>query len=305
MGSNPSFNPSVFTGSITQKAYDEKFGANSGDPLLNRAIQSVGPTGSNYKPITAVAALESGKWGISQVFDDTGKYCVGSGAAQQCRQNSGGAADGAVNLVQAIKVSDDNFFYNLGVRTNANPTRFPNGGPLQQWSRKFGIGRNPGIDLPNAESGTLPDPRWRNERNKLESQCDTATVVPVHERGTLLQLASDEGLPPQVATPPGVAGSPTAPTARGPKATTRAWRSARATSRCHRCNWRWPTRRSPTGARRHPAYRVEHRERRRHRAAEGRPRHRSATCTSTRSISTPFVRACARPPRNPAAPPMM
>ena len=92
MGSNPSFNPSVFTGPITQKAYDEKFGANSGDPLLNRAIQSVGPTGSNYKPITAVAALESGKWGINQVFDDTGKYCVGSGASQQCRQNSGGAS---------------------------------------------------------------------------------------------------------------------------------------------------------------------------------------------------------------------
>ena len=173
MGSNPSFNPSVFTGPITQKAYDEKFGANSGDPLLNRAIQSVGPTGSNYKPITAVAALESGKWGINQVFDDTGKYCVGSGAGQQCRQNSGGASYGAVNMVQAIKVSDDNFFYNLGVRTNANPTQFPKGGPLQEWSRKFGIGRNPGIDLPNAESGTLPDPKWRNERNKLEAQCDT------------------------------------------------------------------------------------------------------------------------------------
>jgi penicillin-binding protein 2 len=175
MGSDPSFNPSVFTGPITQKAYDEKFGANSGDPLLNRAIQSVGPTGSNYKPITAVAALESGKWGVNQVFDDTGKYCVGSGASQQCRQNSGGATYGAVDMIQAIKVSDDNFFYNLGVRTNANPTQFPNGGPLQDWSRKFGIGSNPGIDLPGAESGTLPDPRWRNERNRLEAECETAT----------------------------------------------------------------------------------------------------------------------------------
>jgi len=184
MGSNPSFDPSVFTGQITQKAYDEKFGANSGDPLLNRAIQSVGPTGSNYKPITAVAALESGKWGLNQVFDDTGKYCVGSGAAQQCRQNSGGAAYGPVNIVQAIKVSDDNFFYNLGVRTNANPVQFPNGGPLQQWSRAFGIGRNPGIDLPGAESGTLPDPRWRNERNKLEYECDTATGAYRYTNGT-------------------------------------------------------------------------------------------------------------------------
>jgi penicillin-binding protein 2 len=193
MGSNPSFNPSAFTGPITQKAYDQKFGANSGDPLLNRAIQSVGPTGSNYKPITAVAALQSSKWGINQVFDDTGKYCVGSGASQQCRQNSGGAAYGAVNLVQAIKVSDDNFFYNLGVRTNANPTQFPNGGPLQTWSRAFGIGRNPGIDLPGALSGTLPDPRWRDTRNKLEAECDTATGVYRYTNGSKLSAKKRPG----------------------------------------------------------------------------------------------------------------
>jgi penicillin-binding protein 2 len=81
-----------------------------------------------------------------------------------------------VDLVNAIRVSSDTFFYNLGARTNvANPVAHPQGGPLQQWARKFGIGQKTGIDLPGEDAGTLPTPAWRAERNKLESECDSAT----------------------------------------------------------------------------------------------------------------------------------
>ncbi|HEX5191236.1 MAG TPA: penicillin-binding transpeptidase domain-containing protein [Solirubrobacteraceae bacterium] len=173
MGSNPSFDPSVFTGPISQKQYNREFGPSANDPLFNRATQAAGPTGSTFKPITATAALQSGEWSIAQTFDDTGQYCVGSGAATQCRHNAGGAVDGVLNLVSALKVSSDDFFYHLGALLNPNnPYTHPNGGPLQQWARNFGIGRNPGIDLPDATRGTLPDPRWRNQRNRLEAQCD-------------------------------------------------------------------------------------------------------------------------------------
>ena len=169
MGSNPSFDPSVFTGPISQKQYNKDFGPNSNDPLLNRAITSTGPTGSTFKPITATAALQSGLWTVDRTFDDTGKLCIGPG---ECLQNAGGAVNGVLNLVQAIKVSDDVFFYNLGRLMNANPYTHPRGGPLQTWARKYGIGRNPHIDLPDAQDGTLPDPRWREQRNREEAQCD-------------------------------------------------------------------------------------------------------------------------------------
>jgi penicillin-binding protein 2 len=173
MGSNPSFDPSVFSPAISTKNYKRLTSASSNYPLLNRAIQSVGPTGSTFKPITATAALQSGEWSVDQTYDDTGKFCVGTGAAQECRQNSGGAANGVVNLVQAIRVSDDVFFYNLGARLNpADPYTHPNGGPLQQWARNFGISRNPGIDLPDAAKGTLPDQSWRARLNRLESECE-------------------------------------------------------------------------------------------------------------------------------------
>lgn len=176
MGSEPSFNPGIFTGNLTNREYDGLTRASSNYPLLNRAIQSAGPTGSTFKPITATAALASGEWSPDETFDDTGQYCVGSGAAQQCRHNAGHTADGVLNLPQALQVSSDDFFYHLGALLNPNdPLQHLDGGPLQEWAARYGIGRRTGIDLPDEASGTLPSPRWRVSRNKLEAECDTAT----------------------------------------------------------------------------------------------------------------------------------
>ena len=162
-------------GNLRQSSYQQLTSPGSGDPLLNRAIQSAGPVGSTFKPITATAALASGLWSVDGIFDDTGQFCVGSGAAQQCRHNSGHAVDGPLNLVAAMRVSSDDFFYNLGARTNADPLSHPNGGPLDAWAAQYGLGRRSGIDLPGEIDGTLPTPAWRADRNTLESECDRAT----------------------------------------------------------------------------------------------------------------------------------
>jgi penicillin-binding protein 2 len=167
MGSNPSFDPNVFTHPITQARYNQLFGAASNYPLLNRAMQTAGPTGSTFKPITATAALQSGAWTVGDVFDDTGQYCVSG----QCRHNAGGAVDGVLDLTQAIKVSSDDFFYNLGVLTN-DPA--PRGGALQHWAWLYGIGHPTGIDVGGEVAGTLPDAAWRTKRNRLEYECDNA-----------------------------------------------------------------------------------------------------------------------------------
>jgi penicillin-binding protein 2 len=169
MGSLPTFNPNIFTKPISQAAYEQLNNASSNYPLLNRAIQSAGPTGSTFKVITATAALESGDWNIDDSYDDTGQFCFPG--TTDCLHNSGHAAYGTVNLVQAIKVSDDIFFYNLGARTNVDT---PQGGPLQEWAKKFGIGQPTGVDLPGEVSGTRPTPAWRANRNKLESECEQA-----------------------------------------------------------------------------------------------------------------------------------
>ena len=175
MGSLPSFDPSVFTGNLSQAKYDQLTNPNSGDALLNRATQSAGPTGSTFKPITSVAALSSGEWTTGSIFDDTGTFCVGTGAATQCRHNAGHAVDGSLDLVNALRVSSDDFFYNLGARLNVDPSKAPTGGPLDQTAKQFGIGRSTDVDLPAEATGTLPSPTWRASRNRLEAECDNAT----------------------------------------------------------------------------------------------------------------------------------
>jgi penicillin-binding protein 2 len=157
MGSLPSYDPSVFNGNLTEAQCDQLTGATSGEPLLNRAIQSAGPVGSTFKAITATAPLSSGLWSTSSIFDDAGQFCVGTGAVQQCRHNSGHAVDGSLDLVSALRVSSDDFFYNLGAIINADPNTHPNGGPLDTWASEFGIGRRAGIDLPDASSAARGD----------------------------------------------------------------------------------------------------------------------------------------------------
>jgi penicillin-binding protein 2 len=174
MGSNPTYAPSLFTSPLSTAEYTAHFGPGSNDPMLNRATQAPGQTGSTFKMITATAALESGVWSPGRLFTDGGQYCFAGSTL--CLHNSGHVANGTLNIVQAIQVSDDVFFYNLGALLNADPTKHPNGGALQEWARKYGIGRKSGIDLPGELSGTLPSPRQTADLYyHQEVPCENAT----------------------------------------------------------------------------------------------------------------------------------
>ncbi len=175
MGSNPTYDPNVVDKRISQSTHDREFGPKRNDPWLNRAIQSEGPIGSVFAPITALAALQSGVWRADQTYDDTGEFCFPRSAPPDCLNNSGHAAYGVVNVARAIAVDDSVFFYNLGFRLNADPFSHPGGGALQQWARAFGIGQPTGIDLPDESTGTLPTPAYLRTLDKLEIECEHAT----------------------------------------------------------------------------------------------------------------------------------
>jgi penicillin-binding protein 2 len=172
MGSEPSFDPNIFTKPVPESVYKRLNNASSGYPLFNRAIQSAYPTGSTFKGITSTAALQSGAWTLGETYDDTGVYSNGPG---DVRHNAGHASYGVLDLTQAIKVSSDNFFYNLGRLMNSNA---PKGGALQHWARAFGMGRQTGIDLGGENAGILPSPSWRTSRNKEEKACEHKHHVP-------------------------------------------------------------------------------------------------------------------------------
>jgi penicillin-binding protein 2 len=152
LGSFPTFDPSVLTPPMTQAQVDALYRDPVSAPLTDRAISGLYPTGSTYKLITALAALESGVITTSTPIYDGGEITIG----EQTFQNSGGASFGTLSLVRALEVSSDVFFYTLG-------WKMWNTDDLQHWSHMLGIGRPTGIDLPGESEGLLPSQKWRND----------------------------------------------------------------------------------------------------------------------------------------------
>jgi penicillin-binding protein 2 len=160
MGSFPSFDPNLFAKPLRQSTFNKLNSEENGAPLVNRATAGAYPTGSTFKLITAVAAMQSGTITPDTVINDPGSIQIGNIVFQ----NAGKTAHGAVAMRQAIAVSSDVFFYRLGAQMNGI-----GGNILQKWARRLGMGRRTGVDLPEEREGLIPSPAWRDRlyRRKL------------------------------------------------------------------------------------------------------------------------------------------
>jgi penicillin-binding protein 2 len=193
IGSYPTFNPNVFAKPLTTSQYDALIGNEAGGgPLFNRATEGAYPTGSTFKPITAMAALEGGVITPSEGLG--AGSCITAGKEQFC--NAGKADYGAVGLVEALKVSSDTYFFETGERANSH------GNVIQDMAHRLGVGHETGIDLPKEFQGVVPDRKWRERRNKEELECEHRThrsscgyVAEVREWsvGDNMQLAVGQG----------------------------------------------------------------------------------------------------------------
>ncbi len=152
MASFPTFDPAELTPPLSQSQVNALYRDPVSAPLTNRAIAGLYPTGSTFKLITAIAALENGVVSVDEPINDPGQLTVGG----QTFTNAGEAANGTVSMIPALEVSSDVYFYILGLRMWDK-------GYLQQWAHKLGIGRDPGIDLPGAAKGLLPTKQWRDK----------------------------------------------------------------------------------------------------------------------------------------------
>jgi penicillin-binding protein 2 len=164
IGSYPTFNPNVFAKPLTSSQFEALIGGNEagGGPLFDRATEGAYPTGSTFKPITAMAALEGGVITPSEGLG--AGSCIEAGKEQFC--NSGKADYGAVGLVEALKVSSDTYFFETGERANSH------GNVIQDMAHRLGVGQETGIDLPKDFQGVVPDRKWRERRNKEELECE-------------------------------------------------------------------------------------------------------------------------------------
>lgn len=148
MVSRPAYDPNQFTVRISGEEW-KRLVEDPDHPLLNRAIQAQLAPGSVYKIFLSTAGLEEG------VLTPKTAFTCGGGATFYGRYfhcwRKGG--HGHVELHRAIVQSCDVFFYNAGQRLGIEK--------MAEYSHRFGLGSQTGIDLPHEEEGVMPSPEWK------------------------------------------------------------------------------------------------------------------------------------------------
>ncbi len=148
MVSRPAYDPNRFAGRIRTADWKEIL-QNPDHPLLNRAIQAQLAPGSTFKPLMALAALETG------TVDESYKVSCPGGASFygryfKCWRKGG---HGAVDLHKAIEQSCDVYFYTVGNKMGIDA--------IAKYASMAGLGQKTGIDLPHEASGVVPSSSWK------------------------------------------------------------------------------------------------------------------------------------------------
>jgi penicillin-binding protein 2 len=158
LGSNPSFDPNLFSKGIKASVYKALNSEANGAPLIDRAIAGGYPVGSTFKLITATAALQGGLITPDTPQYDPGYLKVGGVTFK----NAEGAVHGTLALRKALEVSDDVFFYKLGLQAYNTGK----GTLIQRWAARYGLGQYTGVDISGELPGLIPTPAWRNNLYK-------------------------------------------------------------------------------------------------------------------------------------------
>jgi penicillin-binding protein 2 len=148
LASKPGFDPNFFSKLITtQKEYDALF-LNPNKPLLSRAMNPYDP-GSTWKPVTAMAGMESGKFPPTTKLQT--KACITYGG--HCFPDHNGAGFGQIGYADALRFSSNTFFYQVGVGVGSRA--------LKQAANQLGFQQKTGIEIDWEESvGLVGDEDW-------------------------------------------------------------------------------------------------------------------------------------------------
>ena len=169
MVSLPSYDNNIFAEQIDEDYL--KLEADERRPLINYAIGGLYPPGSTFKMITASAALAEDVIDGDTTVVDAGpiflpnKYFPNDASQAQkfvSWNHKYGISHGAVNVVKALALSNDIFFYYMG---GGFPDQFVGLGQkrLTKWMELFGYGERTGIDLPGEAVAQVPTDQWKRQ----------------------------------------------------------------------------------------------------------------------------------------------
>src|ERR1700736_632501 len=175
----PTYDPNLFVPSISA----EKFKQLQNDPdlpLLPRAFRSAYPPGSTFKVAVGIAALETGAVHSDDLYQCVPGIQIGNLTFHNWKKGD----QGALNFVQALTQSCHTSFYQVGIRTGADP--------IIEWALKLGFGAKCGIPLRGEAEGRVPNDEYMkvtHGRKLLNGDIANLSIGQGDMQVTPLQLA--------------------------------------------------------------------------------------------------------------------
>jgi penicillin-binding protein 2 len=196
MASSPTYPPSVYSGRVTQKALaghglTAKTAVAANYPSLDRATMALYPPGSTFKPVTALAAMQTHLISPYSYLPCTGTYVSPDDKSHHPFHNWDPNVSQQMDMPTALAYSCDTYFYQLGNAFFELPK--DRGQPLQQWANLFGFGARTGVDVGPEEGGLVPTIRWRQRQYSQRRDPCCWQVDQLWKPGNSIQLAIGQG----------------------------------------------------------------------------------------------------------------
>ena len=147
LASRPSYDINVWIPSITQTDLDA-LNNDPATPMYGRAFQSKYPPASTFKPVVALAALTDGVVGPDTLINSPAVLKIGNRTFRNHSKNNAGP----INVVSALKISNNVWFYQVGIKTKAHS--------FLSMSRRLGFGSTTGLPLYGETDGLVPSDRY-------------------------------------------------------------------------------------------------------------------------------------------------
>ncbi len=149
LASYPTYNLATFNEDYASLREDKN------SPLFFRALEGTYAPGSTFKPGVAVAALQEEVIGPYSEILTKGQYTYYDANGPRCwiyADRYGRQTHGAINVSEAIQVSCNYFFYDIGRQLTISR--------ITKYCEVYGLGQSTGIELPE-KTGILAGPAHR------------------------------------------------------------------------------------------------------------------------------------------------
>jgi penicillin-binding protein 2 len=184
LASWPTYDPNIFIPTISAERF-KRLQDDPDIPLLPRAFRSSYPPGSTFKVAVGIAALESGAVRPNDEYECVPAIEIGNLTFHNWKKGD----RGAMNFVQALTESCDTWFYQVGIKTGAEP--------IIDWALNLGFGAKCGIPLRGEVEGRVPNDQYMKAthgRKLLNGDIANLSIGQGDTQVTPLQMAQAMGI---------------------------------------------------------------------------------------------------------------